>query len=487
MIQINKKRFFLILTLLNLSSLNLFAVEEPISKVDISISMKKSIIEDMINEQLPTTIEDSGSGSKILEGKKNNVLAMGLDLLGSVDKKYSEFSKAFVWAYQIDRKPIFFDANGQEIQAKTNFSGIFKANWEEQSEGAQINISGVAGLKSNIIITPNWNLKANSTPILNISDSNLPLVLNIFGMKLKTDININQTLENKITSKLNFITQEIDKKIALFNLNEIVTEYYKKIADPILIEPDYNIWLTVSPLSASYSNIVSNDTNLGIKVGSNIKLHMYVGEKPNFNNQVSLPPINFGFVKDNFSILLPISSTYSDLNTILNKNLPQQEYKVFTGITAQAENITLSYENESVIAKSNFNIKIFNFFKPTGTINISLKPTFDSINETFTGDDFNYSLETNSYLLKILNKLFGNTIKEKIIKNYLTFNTSDDMQNVKKLLQSKVENIEVEKDIFLKTDIENLKITALNLDEENLSIVIQIIGSSTLEILDLKK
>ncbi|MGL5572446.1 hypothetical protein, partial [Cetobacterium sp.] len=144
---------------INKYSLSLFALpfilgtytyseDNSTSKVDVDIMMKKSIVENIINNQLPYTIEDSGSGNQIFNGGKNNLLGFGLDILGSVDKKFSQFSESFVWAYKINRSPISFSAQEQQIQAVTNINGNFKASWSRESQSTEIALNGTAGISS---------------------------------------------------------------------------------------------------------------------------------------------------------------------------------------------------------------------------------------------------------------------------------------------------------------------------------------------------
>ena len=82
------KNFFYFLTLGLLINSNIYT-EDTSSKIDIDITMKKSIVENIINNQLPYTIEDKGAGNQIFTGNKNNILGRGLDMFVALDKKFS--------------------------------------------------------------------------------------------------------------------------------------------------------------------------------------------------------------------------------------------------------------------------------------------------------------------------------------------------------------------------------------------------------------
>lgn len=477
-----KKYYVLLFTLPFISGTYAYSENNSVSKIDINIMMKKSIVENIINNQLPYTIEDSGSGSQIFNGGKNNLLGFGLDILGSVDKKFSQFSESFIWAYKINRSPINFSAQEQEVQAVTNIDGNFKASWSRESQSTEIALNGTAGISSIVSISPNWQLKANSTPFLNISNNNLPLTLNIYGLNLKTDINIGDSLEKSIVSKLRTATNELDAKIQSFDFRSLVEKYWSMFKEPILINPEYKLWLTVNPQSARYSNLITTDNNLGIKIGSDIKLHLYLGEKPAALTLAALPNMNFGFVNDSFNILLPVSTSYKNLNEIINSNIVNKDIKLMTGISSNIKNIDISSENSTLYINSDFNLSILGLIHPSGTIKANVKPIFNKETGSLSSENFDYTLETNSYILKIGNYFFKNKIINLVKNNYLSFNPSTEMKLAQEYLQNKVANIKLEKNVNLKATIDTFKITDLNIDNTSISVIFNTNGKATIEI-----
>lgn len=480
--KIFNNKYLSLLTLSFLLGTCIYSEDISTSKVDVDIMMKKSIVENIINNQLPYTIEDSGSGNQIFNGNKNNLLGFGLDILGSVDKKFSQFSESFIWAYKINRSPISFSAQNQEIQAISNINGNFKASWSRESQSTEIALNGTVGITSVVSISPNWQINANSSPFLNISNNNLPLTLNLYGLNLKTDINIGSSLEKSIVSKLRTATKELDSKIKAFDLRALIEKYWLQFKEPILISPEYKLWLTVNPQSARYSNLVTTDNNLGVKVGSDVNLHLYFGEKPAALNLTTLPPMNYGFVDDSFNIVLPVSSSYKNLNDILNENIGNKDIKLMSRVFSNVKNINISSENSTLYATSDFTLSILGFLHPTGIIKANVKPSFNTETGILNGDDFDYTLETNSLILKIGNYFFKNKIVNLIKTNYLSFNPTSEMELAQSYLQKKVENIELEKNVNLKSTINTFKIVGLNIDDNSISAIFNTTGKATIEI-----
>ncbi|MGL4989234.1 MAG: DUF4403 family protein [Cetobacterium sp.] len=476
------KKIFLYFIALNCIVNSSLYSKENISKVDLEISLKKASIEAIINKELPLVIEDSGSGSEILKGKKNKLLDAGLGLLGAIDKKLAQPAESFVWSYKINRSPISFDAEGQTVQAVTDISGLFKANWNKSKEGTEMLLSGTAGIKSNISISPDWGLESKSEPFLNISNNKIPLKLDVLGLKLDTEINIGSSLEKSISSNLARATKELDSKIEAFDLKSLVEKNWLALKEPILLNPDYKLWLTVNPKSARYSDVVSFDENISIKVGTDVDLQMYFGEKPASLNLKELPKMNFGFVEDNFNIILPVSASYSTLTDILNKNFSNKEFIVLNNIGATLHDIVLSSKDSTLNLKGEFALSIFNFTYPKGIITASLKPNLNKENGTLSSEDFDYVFESDSKILNWLNKMFKNQIKNILVNKYLVFDPAKEISVAKNVLEAKVKNVKLENGVYLKSTVNSFKIREVEVTPDYLSVTFNTAGKSNIEV-----
>lgn len=449
-----------------------------VSNIDMSISIKKSLIEDIINKEIPNTLSDSGTGEQLLGGQQN-ILSLGLNLLGNKDKRYTERLK---WSYSISRNPISFSAEGQNFQAITNFNGVLKANYEKASQAVEANLNGVAGIKTNLIIDQNWNLIPKSSPIFTISNKNLPVNLNIYGLEVKTNLDIGNNIQTKVMNSLEKATGEIDQKIKSFNLREVIEKQWEKLKDPILLNSDYNFWLTADPVSAKYSGIVSTSEDIGIKIGSDMYLHGYIGEKPQSLNLGTLPVINYGEVQNGFNIHLPITATYSSLNELLMKNFPGKQFEVFPGIAIKVDTLTATQENRKISLISKMNFSIFSIINPQVIIKASFNPVYDSEQNIFMGEAFDYKIESGSFLIKFIDSIFHSMIQKSIEKNYMKIDLQKDLTSLKKIAQEKVKKIEIDKNTTMFTDINSLKIEKIVVDEQGISLLINILGETNIEI-----
>ncbi|MGX6592082.1 DUF4403 family protein [Cetobacterium ceti] len=476
----NRKKNILLLSTFILLGSSIYG-NDNLSQVDLNISVKKSFIENIINKELPTTMTDSGSGSQLFGGgSKNDLLSLGLNLLGNVDKKYTE---KFRWNYSITRDPIAFSAKGQNIQGVANFNGTLKAQWDRETQGVDANLKGTAGISSNIVINKNWEIIAESTPIFTISQGTLPLKLNIYGMELKTDINVNKNIEQKIVSNLYKATDILDNKIREFDLRSLVEKQWLQLKHPILINQDYNLWLTVNPLDASYSNIVSDENNIGIKLGTNSQLHIYMGEKPKDLVLNSLPPMNYGEVKDTFNINLPITATYNALNKELQKNINNKTFSLPLNSKLTLKDIEIFNENNNLKIDTNIALNILGFLNPNAKVISTVNLKYNETNSSFDKSDFDYTLVTDSTLLKFADKFLHGYIKNKISEKVFSMKTDSYITLLKHMAQEKVNSINLEDKAILKTSISSLTLKNILVKKNYITIITNIQGKSNLEII----
>ena len=477
----NYKRLLCLSTLIGLLSLASYGEnKDPLSNIDMKISLKKSYIENIINKELPTTITDNGSGTEFFKSK-NNLLSIGMNLLGAVDKKYAQ---KFRWSYSITRGDIAFDAKGQNIQGIAPYTGTLQAQWDANNNVVDANLSGTAGINSNIVINQNWEIIPDSTPIFTISNSSFPLNLNIYGMDFKTNININDSIQKKIVQNLQKATDILDEKIKSFDLRSLVQEQWQKLKDPILVNKDYNLWLTVNPQSASYSNIISDKDDLGLKIGTDVYLHLYFGEKPQELALNQLPPMNFGNVDDSFTINLPITGTYDALNEQLYKNLNNKEISLPLDTKVTVENPKINSENNLLKLDSDMSFSILGLFHPKAKVVATINPQYNSETSSFEKSTFDYNIITDSFLLKVINFVGHRFIKNKVQEQLFSLKADSYLTTFKDILQKTIGQYPMDNKAILKTQITSLKLNNISVEPQSLSITIGITGSSVLEVLN---
>ena len=84
--------------------------------------------------------------------------------------------------------------------------------------------------------------------------------------------------------------------------------------------------------------------------------------------------------------------------------------------------------------------------------------------------------------MKLANAIFKNKITNTIKEKYLTFDSNNEMKLAQNYLQQKVESIELEKNVNLKSTINTFKIINLNVNDNSISAIFNATGKSNLEI-----
>lgn len=466
---LNKKFKIIIFTTLLINHTTLLAnttTQDEISKIDLTISTKKSTIENILNQEIPKLINDSGSGNEIIEKNSNNkLLNLGISLLDKVHKKSLDKIQNFKWKYSIQRDDIHFSANNRTIEALANFNGTVLASLEEtNSEELKSDISGTIGIKTDLSIDENWNLLSSSSPIFKLSDANIPLNFDLKGIKIKKNINLSHDIEKHIDPILKKTISKVDEYVKDFKLHSFIEEKWQILKNPILINKNYRVWLLLNPVNTRYSDFMTNQDNLGVKIGLDSYVSLYLGDKPNPLIQSNLPPIKYGTVDDNFNMILPIYTTYNYINEILEETFNGDSYPINSFSKVRVEDINFLGTTNKLNLNAKVIFTLFEFLDFKGIINCFF---------TTPGEDFDYTLKTNNFILKIVDSFFHSTIK-KAIENKIV--------SEKNNLKDKMSEVIIDKNTTLKNKIITLEIKSITTENESIKILTTITGTSTLEI-----
>ncbi|MEG0135267.1 MAG: DUF4403 family protein [Cetobacterium sp.] len=466
---LNKKFKIIIFTTLLINHTTLLAnttTQDEISKIDLTISTKKSTIENILNQEIPKLINDSGSGNEIIEKNSNNkLLNLGISLLDKVHKKSLDKIQNFKWKYSIQRDDINFSANNRTIEALANFNGTVLASLEEtNSEELKSDISGTIGIKTDLSIDENWNLLSSSSPIFKLSDANIPLNFDLKGIKIKKNINLSHDIEKHIDPILKKTISKVDEYVKDFKLHSFIEEKWQILKNPILINKNYRVWLLLNPVNTRYSDFMTNQDNLGVKIGLDSYVSLYLGDKPNPLIQSNLPPIKYGTVDDNFNMILPIYTTYNYINEILEETFNGDSYPINSFSKVRVEDINFLGTTNKLNLNAKVIFTLFEFLDFKGIINCFF---------TTPGEDFDYTLKTNNFILKIVDSFFHSTIK-KAIENKII--------SEKNNLKDKMSEVIIDKNTTLKNKIITLEIKSITTENESIKILTTITGTSTLEI-----
>lgn len=473
----NKKLVFL--SLLIALGGHTYAVEKN-SQINLEIGIKKSAINEIVEKEIPRNF----SGDGIYEianqsGGKNQLLGFGLSLLKNIKSDIP--TKAF-WKYNLDRGPVFLSAKGNTVSASTDFSGKAGGVLENSSKNVETDFTGNLGVSTAFSITENWQLITKTSPLLNLSNSVLPLQLEIAGIKIDEKISMRSELEKRINPILQKTANDLDREISQFNLRDFIDAQWKNLKDPILINSEYDVWLVARPKKAQYGGIVEKTDRFSIVAGTEAELFLSVGKPENISNLGNLPKIYSQEKENSFTLNLPVILSYNSIKKTLEEKFLNKIFPLFKGGKLTVKNIDLQGENGDLNLKSNFILNIFSILNLEANVAVKGTPKLSQDKKILSLENFSFQVESKNFLVRIADKFFHKKIEKMILEKYLSFNIEKDVPTLKKVLAEKAKTLELSKNILLSTDIQELNIEDISLDEKGIIIYSQITGTSILNI-----
>ncbi|MGL5100746.1 MAG: DUF4403 family protein, partial [Fusobacteriaceae bacterium] len=322
------------------------------SQINLEISVKKSAINEILENEIPRNFSGDGIYEVASQGgSKSQLLGLGLSLLKNF--KTDIPTRAF-WKYSLDRGAIFLSAKGNNISASTDFSGKANGILENSSKNVEADFNGNLGVSTSFNITEEWQLFTKTSPLLNLSNSMLPLQLEIAGLKIDEKISMRSELEKRINPILQKTARDLDTEIAQFNLKEFIDKQWKNLKDPLQINKTYDVWLVARPKKAYYGGIHEKADTFSIVTGTEAELFLSVGKPETIHDLGVLPKIYSQEKENMFTLNLPVILKYNAIKKTLEENFLNKVFKLFRGGELTLKKIDLQGDGRTLNLKSNF-------------------------------------------------------------------------------------------------------------------------------------
>lgn len=292
---------------------------------------------------------------------------------------------------------------------------------------------------TNLSISNNYSLKANTTikEIVPIDKCEVTLF----------KVDATEKLVKEMKKALINVTNDIDTKIEKTNIQQDVTEIWRKLNDPISLDEYGYFYLNPKAISSSQPSFTKNKLELILTLEALPKITL---SKTEFTSK-PLPNLTPTKNSDNgFQLNLDLKGTYTELNELLKKNINNQELKINKN--------TIIFDSVQVFGASNkkLNFSIYFSGDKKGILYISGTPTFNKEMQTISFPDLNFDIETRNVLLKSAKWLLSDLITNKI-RAIAQYNLQNDLVTAKAEVQKQL-NMKLDENIFMKSKINLLQI-----------------------------
>ncbi len=321
--------------------------------------------------------------------------------------------------------------NALEIHAPLhiNFTYLFKFFGVDKTISNSLNLT--VKFTTTPMIDRDWNLVLNSKgkivwddlPVINLGITKLDLP-NIFGTLIKGFV-------NKMALK---IDKEFPKAV---NINNLVSNAWKSLAEPILLDSANKVWLITKPKNLFVTPIVYTPNKMQIKLGLSSVVELVSGVKPVIDSfSDKLPPLRqVSDFKEFTKLNLSASVTYQQMNEGLAKHflnnpfsLETFDYKVNV-LDAQVFNygnkVLLALKIDGKVRKGFIGKKVKGIIYATGV------PIYNPKNKSIEIKQFDFELKTRDVLVKAATWLLNSKEFKQNIENNLVYSIADQLNEAR--------------------------------------------------------
>lgn len=271
------------------------------------------------------------------------------------------------------------------------------------------------------------------------------------------------------------------------NIQDKVSKFWKKLGEPILVDPASKAWLSVEPTQffATQLNTIGNTTHL--QVGLESYLINTLGDKPETITLGELPPLTLvDSLPNEFSILLQNRVSYESLKALTLEEVKADpisfkkgKYKVYVTDLEYWGSKERLFIRADIQAKKRKKKGYKD--KVKGYLVFDCIPYFDKDDNTIKVKDLDFELKTKSALIKMANWMLHGKIKKQMEKN-IVVPIEDELQGAKDLVNKELENLVLEEFVNIKGNLERLEIDAIFPGDQGIDLYIMGYGDVRTEI-----
>ncbi|WP_190300282.1 DUF4403 family protein [Rufibacter hautae] len=301
---------------------------------------------------------------------------------------------------------------------------------------------------SRLQLLPDYNLKSYTSgdfawgarkPTLSLG----PLRLNLAPF-------IEPKLKAQLAPMLRLLDHELQKRVPL---PTYLAQAWRQLQDPVLLNDQYNTWLSVEPKAVRLTPLELQQNKLSLQVGIDAFLKVLSGQKPsqtlvalpNYTPTRTLPSVA------QLNIASDVSFTY--LNQILEKEVKNQKFSFEEGkhqltihdvaISGKGTQLLLALD-VSGQTKASFLTKKFQ-----GKVWLQATPFYDPATQSIKVQNLEYTLQTRDKLVNTAQWLLQNKFKAQLEKQ-MEFPVKSQLANMRQALQAGLKENQLQERFLLR-------------------------------------
>jgi hypothetical protein len=230
-----------------------------------------------------------------------------------------------------------------------------------------------------------------------------------------------------------------------------VQKAWTSLQQPILLSEEYNAWLQVKPAEVFITSVTVQNNIAKAMLGIKAYSHTLVGGKPEVSVNEQIPPLQLvKEIPDEFAVGVSGQVSHEYAAQVLTEKFVNQTFSFSEGkYEITLTSIDLYGNGENIVVKADMTGSV------DGTIFLTGKPYFDPETQSVGLLNLDYDLDTKNKLIKTASWLakgkFVRTMQEA-----LKIPLGDKIEEVKKMIQSKITHKQVAKGVVINGQLDEL-------------------------------
>ncbi|MDO9512737.1 MAG: DUF4403 family protein [Bacteroidales bacterium] len=332
------------------------------------------------------------------------------------------------------------------------------------SDYREFNAEIILKFKTKLDFSSDWKIKTNTTAEAYEWISTPSMKIGMF------EFPITMVADYILTSNLNVMGKELDKAAANYlDLGKYMSELWTAMENPIPIPGEQKVWIYAEPIEVMALPIEGKNGKFIMGTGIQSYLWCFVNEKPVFKTNKAIPPLKkVNAIPKESAINVSVDLPFTEIQKIATKEIVGKMFENGNRkITVQEIKLYGSKGNMIVETTVTGDIKGKLYFRGKAMY----QPKKESIDIT----DFDFDIKTSNILHKSASWLYGSTIRNTIAKQ-LSFPISEQIEDMKKLVNSAANNYEIASGIRLKAELRDIIPGEITILPDKIRMQIQLSG-----------
>jgi hypothetical protein len=232
-----------------------------------------------------------------------------------------------------------------------------------------------------------------------------------------------------LNANLPKISREIDRAIKeTVNLKAVMTETWTRMQKPVLISPDYSLWLRLTPVEISSVPIRAKGSFISHSVGLKARVELFYGSEPEYTVNPVLPPLKItSSIPESFSINLSLDIPFARINEMAVEKLKGYAFS-YLKYRVTVTDISLYGKGENLIVALDLDGSV------KGRIYLSGVPVYDPATLSIGLSGLDFHVDTRNMLTKTASWLFRSGLVRKL-EPYLVYPVGEQLAEARNTLR----------------------------------------------------